>query len=129
MDPVVFGGADGKGICGEGSSATVYGSCDVLWLTKNKGSRMGFPRAPPLWSLWCLVVRKVLGNIEKLMALNKLAGRYVIEQQGKLEFVMFSKSNSMISVGYTFYGLGFDGNPLEVTIPTTPIILIPMSVI
>ena len=58
---------------------------------KNKGSRMGFPRAPPLWSLWCLVVRKVLGNIEKLMALNKLAGRYVIEQQGKLEFVMFSK--------------------------------------
>ena len=52
---------------------------------------MGFPRAPPLWSLWCLVVRKVLGNIEKLMALNKLAGGYVIEQHGMIEFVMFSK--------------------------------------
>ena len=35
----------------------------------------------------------------------------------------------MISVGYRFYGLGFDGNPLEVTTPTTPIILIPMAVL
>ena len=35
----------------------------------------------------------------------------------------------MISVGYRFYGLGFEGNPLEVTTPTTPIILIPMNVL
>ena len=57
---------------------------------KNKRLRMGFPRAPPLWSVWCLVVRRRLGNIEKLMALNMFAGKCVIEQQCKLQFAMFS---------------------------------------
>ena len=89
MDPVVFGGEDGKGIGGEGSSATVCGACNVLWWTKNKWSRMGFPRAPPLWSLWCLVVRKVLGNIEKLMALNKLAGDMQLNSKASLSLLCF----------------------------------------
>ena len=51
------------------------------------------------------MVRRRLGKIEKLVALNKLADKCVIEQQGKLEFVMFSKENAMISVDYMFYGL------------------------
>ena len=91
VDPVVLGGAEGKGIGGEGSSATVCGPCSVSWCTKNNRLRMGCPRAPPLWSLWCLGVRRKLGNIEKLMALNMFAGRCVIEQQCKLQFAMFSK--------------------------------------
>ena len=33
--------------------------------------------------------------------------------QGQLEFTIFSKCISMISVGYMFSGLGLQGNPLE----------------
>ena len=43
-----------------------------------------------------------VGKIEKLAALNTLPEKCVIEQQGKLEFVMFSKHDSMISISYRF---------------------------
>ena len=47
-------------------------------------------------------VRRGLGKIEKLVASNTLAEKCVIEQQGKLEFVMFSNYDSMISISYRF---------------------------
>ena len=53
------------------------------------GLGFGFPGPPYV----ACGVRRGLGKIEKLVALNTLAEKCVIEQQGKLEFVMFSKSN------------------------------------
>ena len=53
------------------------------------------------------MVRGGVGKIEKIVALNTLADKCVIERQGKLEFVMFSKEHAMISVCYMFHGFGF----------------------
>ena len=47
------------------------------------------------------------------MSSGQPAWVYLVSVQGKLQFIVFSYEVSMNSVGYTFWGLGLHGNPLE----------------